>query len=109
MMKPARFHEKVRYRLRTFPEEVRRAAGKAILELQKGEILVFPLARPMPLVAPGVEELRFKDRSGIFRVFYLARLAEAVIVFHAFVKKTQTTPQHEIELGRIRLKEMLNG
>jgi phage-related protein len=60
----------------------------------------------MPSVGPGVEELRIKDRTGAFRVFYLARRADAVLIFHAFQKKTQKTPQKEIELGRKRLEEM---
>jgi phage-related protein len=66
-----------------------------------------PVSRPMPSVGPGVEELRVRDRSGIFRVFYYTRYANAVLVFHAFVKKTQQTPKHEIELGQKRLKELL--
>ena len=108
MLKPAFFHEKVRSILRAFPEEVKRALGKAVLELQKGKKLTYPLSKPLPSVGRGVEEIRVKDRSGAYRVFYLARLSEGVLVFHAFVKKTRETPSHEIELGRKRLKEMLN-
>jgi phage-related protein len=55
----------------------------------------------------GVEELRTKDASGIYRVFYFKKSAAGIVVFHAFTKKTQKTPQHEIELGQQRLKEML--
>jgi phage-related protein len=56
----------------------------------------------MPSVAPGVEELRIKDRTGAYRVFYLARLANEVLVFHAFTKKTEKTPKHEIDIGKER-------
>ena len=66
-----------------------------------------PLSRPMPSVAPGVEELRIKDRSGAYRVFYFIKLETAVLIFHAFQKKTAKTPPHEIELARKRIKEML--
>ena len=66
-----------------------------------------PLSRPMPSIAPGVEELRVKDRSGAYRAFYFTRLADMVLIFHAFEKKTARTPPHEIELARKRLKEML--
>lgn len=66
-----------------------------------------PLSRPMPAIAPGVEELRMKDRSGAYRVFHFARLEMAVLIFHAFKKKTAKTPVHEIELARTRLKQML--
>lgn len=106
-MKPAVFHPKARAVLKSFPEEVRRELGKAILDLQKGEKLSMPLSRSMPAVAAGVEELRVKDRTGAYRAFYFARLARAVLIFHAFEKKTAKTPPHEIALARNRLKEML--
>ena len=81
--------------------------GKAIFDLQKGETLSMPLSRPMPSVAEGVEELRVRDRTGAYRVFYLAKLADAILIFHAFTKKTQRTASREIALGRRRLKEMI--
>jgi phage-related protein len=92
--------------LKRFPEEVRREFGKAIFDLQKGHKLSMPLSRPMPSVSEGVEELRLKDRSGAYRVFYLASFADAVLIFHAFTKKTQRTPLREIITARKMLKEM---
>lgn len=41
-------------------------------------------------------------------MFYLARLADEVLVFHAFVKKTEKTPKNEIDAGKKRLKELLD-
>ena len=107
-VKPAVFHPKARAVLKGFPEDIRRELGKAIFDLQKGERLSMPLSRAMQVVASGVEELRLKDRSGAYRIFYLTRRADAILVFHAFVKKAQKTPRQEIELGRQRLKEMLD-
>jgi len=66
-----------------------------------------PLSRPMSSVAAGVEELRVRDRSGAYRVFYYTKLADAVLIFHAFTKKSQKTPLDEIAIGQKRLKEML--
>ena len=66
-----------------------------------------PLSRPVASVASGVEELRVRDRSGAYRVFYYAKLADSVLIFHAFTKKTQKTPPAEIALAQKRLKEML--
>ena len=106
-MKPALFHPKARAVLRSFPDDVRREIGKTIFDLQKGAKLSMPLSRPIPSVAPGVEELRIKDRSGAYRVFYFIKLETAVLIFHAFQKKTAKTPPHEIELAQKRLKEML--
>ncbi|MEP6741932.1 MAG: type II toxin-antitoxin system RelE/ParE family toxin, partial [bacterium] len=79
----------------------------AIFDLQKGRKLSLPLSRPMTVVAPGVEELRMKDRTGAYRAFYFTKLANAVLIFHAFEKKTAKTPLHEIGLAQRRLKEML--
>ena len=107
-MKPAVFHLAARKALQEFPEDVRRECGKAIFDLQKGHTLSLPLSRSMRSVGPGVEELRMKDQSGAYRVFYYARLRDRVLVFHAFKKKTQQTPQREIELGQKRLKEILH-
>ena len=107
-MKRAVFHPKAREVIQEFPEEVRRELGKAIFDLQKGEKLVMPLSRPVSSVSMGVEELRVKDRAGIYRVFYYTRLVDRVLVFHAFTKKTQKTPTQEIELGKKRMKEVLD-
>ncbi len=107
-MKLAVFHPKARDAIREFPEDVRREFGKVIFDLQKGEKLSMPLSRTMASVAAGVEELRVRDRSGAYRVFYYTKLADSVLIFHAFAKKTQKTPPHEIALAQKRLKEMLN-
>lgn len=107
-MKPARFHPKAIAAIRCFPEGLRRELGKIIFDLQKGEKISMPLSRAMPTVAAGVEELRVRDRSGAYRVFYYVRLADSVLIFHAFAKKTQKTPSREIDLARKRLKEMLD-
>jgi len=107
-VKLAVFHPNARATLQEFPIEIRRELGKAIFDLQKGHKLSMPLSKPLVSVGKGVEELRVRDRAGIYRVFYYARLADAVLVFHAFQKKTQKTPKNEIELGRKRLKEMLD-
>ncbi len=107
-MKTAFFHPKARVAIQEFPEDVRRELGKAIFDLQKGSALKMPISRPMKTVGIGVEELRVKDRAGIYRAFYYARHADRVVIFHAFIKKTQQTPKQEIELGKKRLKECFN-
>jgi len=107
-VKAAIFHPAARAALRLFPEDVRRELGKAIFDLQKGEILSMPLSRGMASIAPGAAELRIRDRSGSFRVLYYTRSARGVLVFHAFLKKSQATPKHEMELGKKRLKELLD-
>ena len=61
----------------------------------------------MPTVAPGAFELRVRDRGGSYRAFYLIKSERGILVFHAFEKRTQKTPRHEIERARKRLREML--
>ncbi len=63
----------------------------------------------MPVVASGVHELRVKSGGTAVRVFYFVKLADAIIVFHGFYKKTQKTPVHEITVGQQRLEEVLHG
>ena len=106
-VKLAKFHPAARDALRTFPEDVRRAFGKAIHDLQSGHSLAMPLSRAMPALGAGAAELRIRDAAGIYRAFYLVKVADAVLIFHAFAKKTRKTPDREIELGKKRLKEML--
>lgn len=62
----------------------------------------------MSSAAKGVEELRVTDRSGGYRVFYYMKLADSLLIFHAFAKKTRKTPMSEIALGQARLKEMFD-
>jgi phage-related protein len=61
----------------------------------------------MPSLGTGASELRVRDASGIYRAFYLVKRVDSILVFHAFVKKTQSTPEHELTIGKKRLKEML--
>ena len=106
-MKVAKFHPGARDAIRAFPEGVRRAFGKAIHDLQLGHPLSMPLSRAMPGLGAGAAELRIKDSAGIYRAFYVVKVADAVLIFHAFAKKTQKTPDREVDLGKKRLKEML--
>jgi phage-related protein len=61
----------------------------------------------MPTIGAGVVEIRLRDEAGIFRVFYVAKFVEAVYVLHCFQKKTQKTDPRDVELGRRRVKQLL--
>ncbi|MCZ2438660.1 MAG: type II toxin-antitoxin system RelE/ParE family toxin [Burkholderiales bacterium] len=99
-MKPVRFLGDSLKRLRDFPDGSRQDAGFQIDKLQRGEQP--DDFKPMPAIAPGVEELRVWDESGTYRVIYCARLAAEVVVVHAFQKKSQATARADIELARRR-------
>lgn len=105
-MQPALFHPKALEAIQGFPRSVKKALGEALLDLQHGRRLTMPLSRPMPVVGKGVHELRVKDQAGTYRAFYLVRDQHGIHVIHAFRKKAQKTPMHEIELGQRRLKEL---
>lgn len=53
-------------------------------------------------------ELRLKGAEGIARVFFCTMVSRRIVMLHSFVKKTQKTPQRELDIALIRLKEMKN-
>ncbi len=87
-----------------FPEEARRKAGFQIRAVQRGQLPTD--FKPMPAVGVGVEEIRVRTEDA-YRIFYVARFAEAVYVLHAFQKKTHKTSKQDIQLGQQRYKQML--
>jgi phage-related protein len=91
--------------LRAFPNDARQDAGYQLDKVQRG--LQPDDFKPMPTIGKGVEEIRIRDESGIYRVIYTARIANAVFVLHAFQKKTQRTSQREIEIARARFNDMM--
>ena len=51
-------------------------------------------------------EIRMKGESGIARAIYVTAHERRIVVLHAFVKKTQKTPDAAIALALKRLKEL---
>lgn len=51
-------------------------------------------------------ELRLSGRDGIARSIYITASGQRVVVLRTFIKKTQKTPQQEIELALKRMKEI---
>ena len=93
--------------LREFPEDAKHDVGYQLDKVQRGEQP--DDFKPMPSIEKGVEEIRVRDDSGIYRVIYTARLADAVYVLHAFQKKTQTTAKRDIALASKRYAELMIG
>lgn len=91
-------------RMRRASPEIRSDAGYQLELVQDGEMPTD--FRPIPDVGNVVVEIRM---HGVleFRVFYLARFAEAVYVLHSFEKKTQATRLGDLELGRRRDRALL--
>lgn len=106
-MKPIRFLGDSLKTLRNFPETARQDVGWQLDRVQRG--LAPDDFKPMPSIGKGVEEIRIRDESGAFRVIYLARLADAVYVLHAFQKKTQATAKRDMDLAKARLATLMRG
>jgi phage-related protein len=102
-MKELRFVDTSLDDLSRFPLEAKRAAGFELWQVQNG--LDPSDWKPMSGVGIGVREIRIHT-GGAWRVIYVAKFAEAVYVLHAFGKKTQRTPQSDIELAAKRYREI---
>src|ERR1035437_6339826 len=91
--------------VRAFPTGARREAGFQIERAKRG----FDPDdwKPMKTVGPGVREIRIRDAVGAFRVIYIATLADAVYVLHAFQKKTEATLKRDVALATTRFKELM--
>jgi phage-related protein len=101
------FHERVLAEVESWPLDVL-ADYAHLVELlaEHGPSLRLPHSRAFD---DGLFELRPRGRSGIGRAFYCFRLGRRVVVLHAFIKKSQETPDRELKLARKRLKELPDG
>lgn len=68
----------------------------AIARLELGHFLSMPFSRPMTNIGKRVHELRFKDRSGVYRVIYFLAGSSEIWPTHAFKKTTQATSKQDI-------------
>lgn len=99
-----KFRGSSRADLRRFPQDARREAGQQLFRVQLG---MDPKNwKPMETVGAGVREIRIRDESGIYRVMYVAKFAEAIYVLHCFQKKTKKTAPNELALAERRYKEL---
>lgn len=91
--------------LRDFPDGAKSIAGFQLRKLQEGEEP--DKYKPMVPVGPGAYEIIVDTTDGWFRVMYVAKFAEAIYVLHSFQKKTNKTPQHDIDLAKRRYAAVL--
>jgi len=91
-------------RVRDFPQGARKEAGVQLHKVQQG--LEPSDWKPMTTVGPGVREIRIRDEAGAFRVLYVAHIGDAVVVLHAFQKKTQRTEKRDLDLAAWRLTQI---
>jgi phage-related protein len=94
--------EPVRDWLRALPSEEKRIIGFKIKEVQFGWPIGMPLTRNL---GNGLWEVRINlpGTERIARVIFTLHKNNMVLL-HGFIKKTQKTPEHEIETARNRLR-----
>ncbi len=101
------FHARVLADIESWPVEVLADYARlAELLMEHGPSLRLPHSRAF---GDGLFELRPRGREGIGRAFYCFPVGKRVVVLHAFIKKTQQTPDSELKLARKRLKEVQHG
>ena len=57
----------------------------------------------------GLFELRPRGREGIGRALYCFVVEQRVVVLHAFIKKTPTTPRSDLAIANRMMKEVRDG
>ena len=101
------FHQRVLTEIEAWPVDVVADYARLIeLLAQHGPSLRLPHSKAF---GDGLFELRPRGRSGIGRAFYCFLLGKRIVVIHAFIKKTQETPDKELKLARKRVKELQHG
>lgn len=101
------FHPKVLTEIEAWPADILADYARiAELLMEHGPNLGLPHSRTL---GDALFELRPRGKSGIGRAFYCFLIGRRALVLHAFIKKSQQTPDRELKLARKRLKEVING
>jgi phage-related protein len=86
-----------------FPDEVKRALGFSLRQLQIGREPTSQ-TRNMSSIGPGVYELKEANERAWYRAIYLSKVDNRIYVLHCFEKKSRKTDRRDIEVARQRLK-----
>ena len=101
------FHPRVLAEIEAWPVDVVADYARLVeLLAEHGPSLRLPHSRAL---GEGLFELRPRGPSGIGRALYCFLVGQRVVVVHAFIKKTQETPDKELKLARKRFKELQHG
>jgi len=101
------FHPRVRDEIESWPVGILADYARLVeLLMEFGPDLRMPHSRAM---GAGLFELRPRGREGTGRALYCYVIGQRVVVLHAFVKKTRTTPERDLSVARKRMKEVHDG
>ncbi len=98
-------NEPVREWLKALPAAERRTIGEDIKTVQFGWPLGMPLVRKL---AKDLWEIRIHLADRIARVLFTV-IGHAMILLHAFIKKSQATPADELDVAKRRLQQLRSG
>ncbi|ATQ75823.1 hypothetical protein CR152_15775 [Massilia violaceinigra] len=87
----------------SLPIDVKRGGGYALHFVQVGEDP--PNWSSMETIGSGAKEIRLQDAQGWYRIFYVAKLSEAIFILGVITKKTNTTSQSDIDNARQKYKD----
>ncbi|MBI5894001.1 MAG: type II toxin-antitoxin system RelE/ParE family toxin [Deltaproteobacteria bacterium] len=84
-----------------------RAKAMRLIEFltERGVLLKEPYTRQ---VKGKIRELRIKDIQGAIRILYFTYTGKRFILLHGFIKKTEKTPEREIEIAEKRMNDFIN-
>src|SRR3989338_2657567 len=105
MLKDVKWLGKSRKAVKGFIKTVRAQIGYQLYRVQQG--LMPTDYKPMASAGKGALEIRL-HRPHEHRVIYIAKLKDRVYVLHAFEKKTQKTPQRDIEMAKKNYQELMH-
>ena len=88
--------------LKLLPAIERRTVGEDIKTVQFGWPLRMPLVRNM---GGGIWEVRIRLENRIARVLFVLE-GSTMVLLQGFIKKTQATPQADLDLAKDRLKQL---
>jgi phage-related protein len=101
------FHERVLAEIESWPVDVLADYARLVeLLVEHGPHLRLPHSRAF---GDGLFELRPRGRTGTGRAFYCFVTGRRIIILHAFIKKTQHTPDSDIKVARKRVKAVQYG
>jgi phage-related protein len=86
-----------------FPDDAKRESGYQLGLLQAGEEP--DDWKPFSDIGSGVKEIRI-HKNNEYRVMYVTKFKEHIYVLHAFVKKEQKTRKADIDIAKIRYREI---
>ncbi len=95
-------NEPVREWLKSLSPDIRKIIGEDIKSVQFGWPLGMPLVRKL---APNLWEIRSSIREGIVRVLFTI-VDNKMVLLHGFIKKSQKTPQNDLDIARRRLRKV---